>query len=682
MLIGKFEYSLVLVSVLVAMLASYTALSMAASIATSRGRAAAWWIAGGALAMGTGIWSMHFIGMLAFRLPIPVGYDPGITLLSFAIPVLVSGIALWQVSRPQLPASRLAAGALLIGIGIGIAAMHYTGMVAMRMQPPLRYDPLLFSASIATAVGAAGAALWIAFRLRMKSPHAWLPRAGAAAVMGIAIAGMHYLGMAAANFAEGSVCSAANKGFSQDGLAILVTVATLALLGIALMASNYDTRLKVRSRVLAISQAIAEERQVLLVRERNARAEAERMSAIKDEFLATLSHELRTPLNSILGWSQILLRGAKDEATLRKGLDTIEPNARAQAQLIEDLLDMSRILSGKVHLNMQQADPLAAIEAALETARPAAMAKHIRLETAFDRNVGMLCADVNRLQQVMWNLLSNAVKFTPDGGMVKVSLKRSGKQIAITVADTGIGIPPRFLPHVFDRFRQADASTTRRYGGLGLGLSIVRSLVEMQDGTVGVTSAGEGKGAAFTVRLPLAQAQAQADATAERATQADASLRAADLSGAKVLVVDDQADARELVENLLTECNAEVLTAADVRQALALVRDERPQVLLSDIGMPDVDGFELLERIRALGREQGGDLPAIALTAFTRAEDRWQAEQAGFAFYLSKPVDPFMLISSIAHAMSVQDDGRRCPHEGMPGSVHAGSAGLAGSDAK
>jgi len=654
MMVGKFEHSLVLVSVLVAMLASYTALSMAASITASRGRAAIRWMIGGALAMGTGIWSMHFIGMLAFRLPIPIGYDPGITLLSFLIPVAVSGIALWQVSRPQLPARRLAIGALLIGLGI--AAMHYTGMAAMRMQPPLRYDPLLFALSIAIAVGAAGAALWIAFRLRTKSPHAWLTRTGAAAVMGIAIAGMHYVGMAAANFADGSICSAANKGVSQDGLAILVSIATLALLSVALVASNYDARLKARSRILAISQTIAEERQTLLVRERSARAEAERMSTLKDEFLATLSHELRTPLNSVLGWAQILLRGAKDEATLRKGLETIERNARAQAQLIEDLLDMSRILSGKMHPNMQTAAPLKIVEAALETVRPAAMAKHIALQAALDADAGPIRADVDRLQQVMGNLLSNAVKFTPNGGKVELSLQKSGDEIVIAVADSGIGIPADFLPHVFDRFRQGDASTTRRYGGLGLGLSIVRSLVEMHGGTVGVVSAGEGKGSTFTVRLPLRDAQLAPAETEETPSAAGTSFRAADLTGVRALVVDDKADARELIENLLAECHAEVLTAADARQALELVREAKPHVLISDIGMPDVDGFELLEKVRALGRAQGGDLPAIALTAFTRAEDRQRARQAGFTSYLSKPVDPSKLIASIAQVLNLQGD--------------------------
>src|SRR3569623_213363 len=229
-------------------------------------------------------------------------------------------------------------------------------------------------------------------------------------------------------------------------------------------------------------------------RQAGARAEAERMSTLKDEFLATLSHELRTPLNSVLGWAQILLRGAKDEATLRKGLETIERNARAQAQLIEDLLDMSRILSGKMHPNMQTAAPLKIVEAALETVRPAAMAKHIALQAALDADAGPIRADGDRLQQVMGNLLSNAVKFTPNGGKVELSLQKSGDEIVIAVADSGIGIPADFLPHVFDRFRQGDASTTRRYGGLGLGLSIVRSLVEMHGGTVGVVSAGEGKG--------------------------------------------------------------------------------------------------------------------------------------------------------------------------------------------
>jgi NO-binding membrane sensor protein with MHYT domain/CheY-like chemotaxis protein/two-component sensor histidine kinase len=650
MLTGSYENPLVIISILVAIFASYTALSLAGRVTKSQGATARWWIAGGALAMGIGIWSMHFIGMLAFRLPIPLGYDLGITLLSLLLPIMVSGMALWQVSRPDLPLQRLIAGALLMGIGIN--SMHYTGMAAMRMNPGIIYDPLLFAASVVIAICASGAALWIAFRLRENVPRVWLPRMGAAVIMGIAIVGMHYTGMAAASFPAGSVCMAAQEGFSQDGLAIMVIIATLGVLTVALLTSIYDARLESRSNILAISQATAEERQVLLIREREARTQAERISELRDEFLATLSHELRTPLNAILGWAQILRHGVNDEATLHQGLDTIERNARAQAQLIDDLLDMSQIISGKVRINVQLVDPMTFIDAAMETVRPAAIAKHIQLETSLDPQTCLISGDPSRLQQVMWNLLSNAVKFTPNGGKIQVLLEKSDDAIIIKVADSGIGIKPEFLPHVFDRFRQADASTTRRYGGLGLGLSIVKNLVELQGGTVHAASHGEGKGATFTVYFPCSDVQTVVTNRLPSHSQlfqfSSVNFKPINLSGIKVLVVDDEIDALNLIDRILMHCGAEVFAVTSASQALLLVEAKKPDVIVSDIGMPEMDGFELIRRVRTLGVAKGGDLPAIALTAFTRSEDQRRAFQAGFTRYMSKPVEPSALVSNVA----------------------------------
>jgi PAS domain S-box-containing protein len=402
------------------------------------------------------------------------------------------------------------------------------------------------------------------------------------------------------------------------------------------------------ARLYAAAQGAAQEREMLLASERSARTEAERMSDMKDEFLATLSHELRTPLSAILGWSQILRRKVKCDADLNKGLDTIERNARVQAQLIEDLLDMSRITSGKVRLDVHVLAPVAMIEAALETVRPAADAKGIRLEASLDPATGPISGDPNRLQQVVWNLLSNAIKFTRSGGTVSIRLAQRETQVEISVADTGAGIKPEFLAHVFDRFRQADGSITRRYGGLGLGLSIVKSLVELHGGTVHATSAGEGQGATFAVQLPRLAAGpaacAAAPAAAAAALGAAAAFRPLDLSGLTVLVVDDEADARELVSRVLLDCKARVLAAASAGEALLLLERERPQVLVSDIGMPELDGYELLKRVRALG----ATLPAIALTAFARAEDRTRAMQAGFAVHLAKPVEPSELVATVA----------------------------------
>ena len=396
------------------------------------------------------------------------------------------------------------------------------------------------------------------------------------------------------------------------------------------------------------------ERQALLEAERTARAEAERASRMKDEFLATLSHELRTPLNAILGWSQILAAGSRDEDDLAEGLRTIERNARAQTEIIEDLLDMSRIISGKVRLDVQRMDLAPVVKAAIDTVRPAADAKGIRVQTVLDPLAGPVGGDPGRLQQVFWNLLTNAVKFTPKGGRVQVLLERVNSHLEVSVTDTGEGIPPEFLPHVFDRFRQADASTTRRHGGLGLGLNIVKQLVELHGGGIRVTSAGAGRGSTFTVSLPLTVIHPEPRPEVERRHPSvspsplglpDGCVR---IAGVKVLVVDDEPDARALVKRLLEDCEGRVVTAGSASDAVHLVRTERPDVLLCDIGMPGEDGYSLIRRVRALGPEHGGQVPAAALTAYARPEDRVRATAAGFQTHLAKPVEPAELIATVA----------------------------------
>ncbi|MFS2020155.1 ATP-binding protein, partial [Massilia sp. CT11-108] len=405
-------------------------------------------------------------------------------------------------------------------------------------------------------------------------------------------------------------------------------------------------------RLYEAAQRAAEERKVLLESERQARAEAERTSQMKDEFLATLSHELRTPLSAILGWAQVLRRGSRDQNDLQKGLQTIERNARAQAQLIEDLLDMSRITSGKVLLDMQAVAPASFIDAAIETVRPAADAKNIRIDKQYAADPGLVAGDPARLQQVVWNLLSNAIKFTPRDGQVSIELARNDASVAITVRDNGAGIRPEFITHVFERFRQADASMTRRHGGLGLGLAIVKHLIEQHGGTVRAESAGEGKGASFTIELPLAKQQPPATRSARAAmilpTPATPEMTVLDLSGVNVLVVDDDRDARELIKRILSDCGASVRIAASARDAFALFKERVPNLLISDLGMPEVDGFELLDWVRHLGREEGSQVPAIALTAFARSEDRLSALEAGFSAHISKPVEPSELIATVA----------------------------------
>jgi signal transduction histidine kinase/ActR/RegA family two-component response regulator len=413
-------------------------------------------------------------------------------------------------------------------------------------------------------------------------------------------------------------------------------------------------------RAEAAARQAAEERRQLLESEQFARTEAERANSMKDEFLATVSHELRTPLNAILGWAHLLRTGSMTEAQVHQGIEVIERNARAQTQLIEDLLDMSRIISGKMRLDIQSVDPGSFVEAAIETVRPAAEAKGIRLSTLLDPGAGPINGDPSRLQQVVWNLLSNAIKFTAREGRVQVVLERVSSHIEIAVADTGVGIKPEFLPHVFDRFRQEKASRTRSAVGLGLGLSIVKHLVELHGGSVHAISAGEGQGATFTVCLPLTVVQREGEPGSRlhpKGTSRTSPLfRPPDLSGIKVLVVDDQPDARDMIRRVLEDCEADVATAGSAAEALRAVEEGRPDVLVSDIGMPDVDGYELLRRIRALGPSPGGHLPAIALTAFARSEDRTRALRAGFLAHVAKPVEPSELLATVASVVGRAGD--------------------------
>ncbi len=381
--------------------------------------------------------------------------------------------------------------------------------------------------------------------------------------------------------------------------------------------------------------------------QREAFKRAEEASRSKDEFLATASHELRTPLNAILGWSHLLRSGELEPSAFTRGLETIERNARAQVQLIEDILDGSRIITGKLHLEIRPLDMTALVRAALDTVRTAAEAKGIELSLELEQAASRIVGDPERLQQVVWNLVNNAVKFTPRGGAVRVELRRSGTSIELSVSDSGQGIAQDFLPYVFERFRQAEGSTTRRHGGLGLGLALVRHLVEAHGGTVSATSEGEGRGSRFSALLPVqAVFQEPADAATARPesvgpTAIDGSKR---LDGVNVLLVDDEADARELVATVLRSRGAEVTMAASAEQALTLVAKQMPMVLVSDIGMPQVDGYELMRRVRTSFGAKGAELPAIALTAYSREQDRRLALEAGFQTHVAKPVEPAELV--------------------------------------
>ena len=385
----------------------------------------------------------------------------------------------------------------------------------------------------------------------------------------------------------------------------------------------------------------------LLEREQTLRSEAESANRLKDEFFSNASHELRTPLNAIVGWTRMLRRGTLNPATASSALETIERSANAQTKLIEDLLDVSRIITGKLQIEMHPTEIAPVISSAVNSLRPAANAKDIIITSSIDNQSWPVMADVSRLQQVVWNLLSNAVKFTPKGGQIEITLRRAEDYLELSVQDSGEGIDPDFLPYVFDRFRQADGSKTRRHGGLGLGLAIVRNLVELHGGTVSAYSDGPGKGASFMVRLPLLDIPSQEanQPSAAWQTQRQQSAERMEcpprLEGVSVLVVDDDRDAREMLNMVLSQCEAEVRTASSTAEALAEISRQRPDVLVSDIGMPDLDGYELIKRLRQTESERGQKaLPALALTAYAKAEDRVRALAAGYHVHLSKPVDP------------------------------------------
>jgi PAS domain S-box-containing protein len=406
---------------------------------------------------------------------------------------------------------------------------------------------------------------------------------------------------------------------------------------------------------LAFAEDLAR-RAALAIENARLYGEAQVSNRAKDEFLTTLSHELRTPLTSMLGWAQLLRTGQLDGATAERALEMIESSAKLQAQLIEDLLDVSRIISGKLRLEARPVELGPIIEAAVDAVRPAAEAKEIRLHAALGRALGQVSGDTERLQQIIWNLLSNAIKFTPQGGRVAVRLARVGAAARIRVTDTGRGISPEFLPYVFDRFRQADVSTTRTHSGLGLGLSIVRHLVELQGGTVRAESPGEGRGATFTVEFPLRPARAvrgRAGGALGRSGARETGQRHPDgftaLEGLRLLVVDDEADARELLTVALERSGAEVTAVGSASEALREIERVRPDVLLSDIAMPGEDGYAFIRRVRAREAELGGRIPAAALTAYTREEDRRRALQAGFQMHVAKPVEPAELTAVVAN---------------------------------
>ncbi len=413
------------------------------------------------------------------------------------------------------------------------------------------------------------------------------------------------------------------------------------------------TRDMTETKRVEAMQVASEQREQMLEAERSARMAAQRATRMKDEFLATLSHELRTPLSAILGWTQVLLRSgaARVPEAQRQAIEVIDRNARAQAQLIDDLLDLSRIMTGKLRLELQQVSFTRIVESAVESVRPAADAKGVRLKAILGASHDIVNADSGRMQQVVWNLLTNAIKFTPEGGQVQVLLQRVNSHLELSVSDTGVGIPSSYLPHVFERFSQKDTSTTRSYGGLGLGLAICKQLVEQHGGSVRAASQGEGRGATFSVLLPVSIAQLQQEGTPRihptAEIQPEEAVSLPRLEGVHVFSVDDEPDARELLRTVLEERGAKVSSFGSGTEALAALDKMRPTVLVCDIGMPKMDGYQMIRTFRA--KEAPGDrLPALAVTAFARAEDRKRSLIAGYQAHLAKPFDVGELVLVIA----------------------------------
>jgi PAS domain S-box-containing protein len=405
-----------------------------------------------------------------------------------------------------------------------------------------------------------------------------------------------------------------------------------------------------------LKQFIAE-REQLLQSERYARSEAERLGHMKDEFLATLSHELRTPLNAIQGWATLLRQREVTPEDRTRGLEAIDRNVRAQAQIVSDLLDMSRIISGKIHLEVQPISLHEVIHNAIESVRASADAKKIRIRTLLDSRVGFVRGDANRLQQILWNLLSNALKFTPEGGRVQVILERVNSHVEVVVEDSGVGIVAEFLPFVFERFRQADGAMTRRHGGLGIGLSIVKTLVELHGGSVRVKSAGENQGATFVIALPVSHVTEQEVERSQRLPVLADPLEAIELprlDGSNVLIVDDEPDGRQLMVRILEGRGARVTAVAGGAEALELLKSHPFDILVSDIGMPDLDGYELMRRVRLLDSGRPGPIPAIAVTAYARAEDRQRSLLAGYQMHLAKPIEARELVAGIASLLHLR----------------------------
>jgi signal transduction histidine kinase/CheY-like chemotaxis protein len=607
--------SLVVASIVVAILASYTALTFALRLRGATGPAAGLWLLGGGFAMGIGIWSMHFVGMLALALPIALSYDGWVTALSMVIAVAVSTFALRIASRERLGRARLIGAG--IAMGIGICAMHYVGMAAIRLQPPITYDPLWVIASFAIAIAASFGALGLVFTSGEETPWGRLFMGGVA--MGFAIAGMHYAGMAAAHFPQ----LAASEGralVATSRLAwLLIVLSSLILLG-ALFALIMDARTTARRMRIQATLAAAQ-----------------RESRARDEFLAMLGHELRNPLASIFNAVFLLDRAPPRSEQWTFARDMIERQAVHLKRLLDDLLDVGRAVSGKISLDLQPLELQSVVAGALQMLAAAGRTGERRIE--LDGAEVWVRGDRTRLEQVVSNLVSNAVDHTPVNGLVEVRVAREGETARLTVRDFGAGLEPAAAARVFELFYQAKQSRERPRGGLGIGLTLVRRIAELHGGEATVSSEGLGKGASFSVTLPAIEPPARA-AAPERRSRAR--------SRCSVVLIEDSDDARQSLRMLLEMDGHRVETAADGPSGLAKLVEVQPDIALVDIGLPGMDGHELARRARAHGVRSR----LIAISGYGLAEDKARAAEAGFDAHLTKPASIERVLELVSQALA------------------------------
>jgi NO-binding membrane sensor protein with MHYT domain/CheY-like chemotaxis protein/anti-sigma regulatory factor (Ser/Thr protein kinase) len=609
-----YHHWLVLVSLLVAILASYTAITLALRIRVAARQLAPAWLIGGGVAMGIGIWSMHFVGMLALMLPIEIGYDVGITLLSMVIAIVVSTFALHIASREQVGRAALVSAG--IAMGIGICTMHYVGMAAIEISPPIRYDPLWVAASFAIAIAASFAALGVAFSAPRPSGWRRYHRALGAMGMGLAIAGMHYAGMAAAQFPATAAGGAAlvNRGW----LAGSVTTITLFVLVTALLLSLVEARAAVRTAKFQASLA-----------------EVAQTSRAKDEFLAMLGHELRNPLASISNAVHLLQSSGSNGAQRQFAEDVIARQSLHLSRIVDDLLDVGRAIAGKISLQRDSIDVFATVEETLRALAAAGITASRRVE--LQGAAAWVNADRTRIVQVVTNLVSNAAQHTVIGGRISVHVASRANAIELSVNDDGVGMDAETAARVFDLFFQAQQGPERKRGGLGLGLTLARRIVELHEGTIEVASDGLGAGATFTIRLPaiapLAEnASRQAPATVSYARH--------------VVIVEDSEDTRVSLQKVLEQEGHTVHTAADGPSGFDVIAKVRPDVALIDIGLPGLDGYDLAQRVRSTGLRTY----LIALTGYGLAEDRRRALASGFDAHMTKPPQMDRLLALVASA--------------------------------